>query len=165
MKKTILFTSLILTVLIASAQTDSLQPAYLRFPTPPPVRLLLTDSITYFTKQNLNNKKAVMYMLFNPDCEHCQKETEEILDNISKFKNIQIIMATFMPFNMMKEFYEKYNLSLYNNIVVGNDVNYFLPTFYKFTSLPYLAFYNKKHELISVFEGSLGVPKILAELE
>jgi hypothetical protein len=67
MKKTILFTNLILAVLFASAQTDSLQPAYLRFPTPPPVRLLLTDSVTYFTKQNLNNKKAVMYMLFNPD--------------------------------------------------------------------------------------------------
>ena len=106
-----------------------------------------------------------MYMLFNPDCEHCNKETEEILENISKFKNIQIIMATFMPFNMMKGFYEKFNLSQYSNIVVGNDVNYFLPTFYKIGNLPYLAFYNKKHELISVFEGALGVPKILAEFD
>ena len=106
-----------------------------------------------------------MYLLFNPDCDHCKKETEDILGNITKFKDIQIIMATFMPFNMMKEFYKTFNLSKYNNIVVGQDVNYFLPPFYKASYLPFLAFYNKKHELISVFQGSLAVPKILAEFD
>ena len=106
-----------------------------------------------------------MFMLFNPDCEHCNKETEEILENISRFKNIQIIMATSMPFNLMKEFHDKFNLSQYSNIIVGNDVNYFLPPFYKIGNLPFLAFYNKKHELISVFEGALSVTKILAEFD
>ena len=106
-----------------------------------------------------------MFMLFNPDCDHCKKETEEILENIRKFKNIQIIMATFMPFKMMKEFYEKFNLYQYDNIVVGQDVNFFLPSFYKVANLPFHAFYNKKHELISVFEGSMNVPKILAEFD
>lgn len=166
MKK--IFLSGLFFVLITSsfAQADSTyQPTYLRFPTPPPVRLLLTDSVTYFTKENLNKKSAIMFMLFNPDCDHCKKETEEILDNISKFKNIQIVMATFMPFDMMKDFYQKFNLANYNNIVVGKDVNNVLIPFYKIANLPFLAFYNKKHELISVFEGSLPIPKILAEFE
>jgi thioredoxin-related protein len=165
MKKILLIFSVLLTAAASIAQTDSTSlPTYKRFPTPPPVRLLLTDSASYFTKANLKNT-AVMIMLFNPDCEHCQKETEDILENIGRFKNIQIVMATFMPFMMMKEFYEKYNLSKYSNIVVGKDVNNILIPFYGVTTLPFLAFYNKKHELISVFEGSLGVTKILAEFD
>jgi hypothetical protein len=106
-----------------------------------------------------------MIMLFNPDCDHCKHETERIIDSIGMFKNIQIIMATFMDFDLMKGFYEKFDLSKYNNIVVGKDVNHVLVPFYKVTSLPFLAFYNKKHELISVFEGSLPVSKILAEFD
>ena len=166
MRKVFLSAIFFFSAFFAFTQADSThQPTYLRFPTPPPIRLLLTDSVTYFTKENLNKKTATMIMLFNPDCDHCKKETEEILDNISKFKNIQIIMATFMPFDMMKEFYQKFNLSNYNNIVVGKDVNHILVPFYKVSSLPFLAFYNKKHELISVFEGSMPIPKILAEFD
>lgn len=165
MNKIILSAFLIQIVSVAFPQADSTQAPYLRFPTPPPFRLLLTDSITYFTKENLNKRTATMFMLFNPDCEHCKKETEEILENITRFKNIQIIMATFMPFDMMKEFYETFSLSKYSNIVVGKDINHILVSFYKVSSLPFHAFYNKKHELISVFEGSLTVPKILAELD
>ena len=166
MKKYFLHIVFILSVSSAFAQTDSTnQPLYLRFPTPPPVTLLLTDSVTYFTKEKLTKKEAVMIMLFNPDCDHCKKETEELLDNISKFKNIQIVMATFMPFGKMKEFYENFSLYKYDNIIVGKDINFFLPTFYKVANLPFLAFYNKKHQLISVFEGSLPIPKILAEFD
>src|SRR6476620_8687554 len=101
MKKLFLSALFILNSVLGFTQTDSThQPPYLRFPTPPPIRLLLTDSVTYFTKENLNKKTSTIIMLFNPDCDHCKKETEEILENISKFKNIQIIMATFMPFDM-----------------------------------------------------------------
>ena len=106
-----------------------------------------------------------MFMLFNPDCDHCKHETERIVDSIDQFKNIQIIMATFMPFDMMKAFYEKFNLANYNNIVVGQDINHILIPFYKVSSIPFLAFYDKKHQLISVFEGSLPVSKILAEFD
>jgi thiol-disulfide isomerase/thioredoxin len=165
--KKFLFTSLfILLIASAFAQADSISlPPYQRFPTPPPVRLLLTDSVNYFTKEDLNKKTAVLYMLFNPDCDHCKKETEDILQNIDKFKNIQIIMATFMSFHMMKDFYDRFDLSKYENIVVGQDENYFLPPFYMARNLPFLALYNKKHELLTVFEGSHGVPEILAAFD
>ena len=168
MKKNILviIVCIILSASLVSAQVNTtIDPPYKRFPTFPPVKLLLTDSTTYFTKADLKKKSAVLLMLFNPDCDHCQKETEDILKNIDKFKKIRIVLATTMSFEMMKSFYTKYNLALYDNIVVGQDFQFFLPSFFIIRNLPFLAFYDKKNELISVFEGAPGVSKILAAFE
>lgn len=146
-------------------QNDSTKAPYLRFPSFPPVKLLMPDSASYFTKNDLSKKSAVMLMLFNPQCDHCQHKTEEIIKNIDRFKNIQIVMATSMPFKTMKEFMEKYKLAAYKNITVAQDTHYFLPSYYMIKNLPFLAFYNKKKELISVFEGAMPIEKALEELK
>ena len=148
------------------AQTDSLPDApYKRFPSVPPFKLLLTDSNTHFTKENLSKKKAVMIMLFSPDCDHCKHETEDIIKNIDAFKKVQIIMSTTMPFDKMLRFYNNYDLKRFDNIIMGKDENYLLPVFYDIRNLPFLAFYNKKKELISVFSGALSINKVIEELE
>ena len=104
-------------------------------------------------------------MLFNPQCSHCQHETEELIKNIDKFKNIQIVMTTSMLFDSMMTFREKYKLADYKNIVVAQDIHYSLISFFMIHSLPFLAFYDKKKELISVFEGGLQMEKILKEFD
>jgi thioredoxin-related protein len=167
MKK--LFLSIILASITLSGycQTDStqLQPPYKRFPTLPPLKLFLVDSSTYFTKNDFKRKSNVLLMLFSPDCDHCQHETEEIIKHIDQFKNIQIVMATMMSFDAMKSFYQKYELSNYKNIVVGQDQNFFLIPYYNARNLPFLAFYDNHGNLISVFEGSMPIEKVLAEFE
>lgn len=164
MKKQLLLAIITLGTLIASAQNDSTKlPAYKRFPTLPPVKLLLTDSVGHFSKENFAKREPVLIILFNPDCEHCQKETEKMLDSIDHFKNIQIVMATMMPFDKMIAFYKHYKLADYKNIVVGQDTQYFLPVFYMVSNLPYLALYNKKGELITTFEGAVPIHQIIEE--
>ena len=152
-----------------NAQKDSvaqLQPTYLRFPTVPPFKLILPgDNNGLYTKADLPKNKAVMMMVFSPECEHCQHEIEEILKNINDFKNIQIVMATMLPIEKVAGFVQKYDLKKYPNIIVGKDQAYMLPAYYNIRNLPFLAFYNKKQDLISVFEGNLGVPKILKEFK
>ena len=165
MKKNILLIILFISTLSSYCQNDSIQPPYKRFPALPPLKLLLTDSSTYFTKNDFKKKSDILLILFSPDCDHCQHETEEIINHIDKFKNVQIVMATVMPFNMMKSFYQKYELSKYTNIVVGRDEFFFLIPYYNIGNLPFLAFYNKKGNLISVFEGSMPVEKVWAEFE
>jgi thioredoxin-related protein len=147
-----------------SANTPA--PTYLRFPTVPPFKLILpSDNTSLYTKADLPKNKAVMMMIFSPDCEHCQHEIEEIIKNIADFKNIQIVMATMLPIEKVREFVTKYDLKRFSNIVVGKDQAYMLPSYYNIHNLPFLAFYNKKQNLISVFEGNLGVPKILKEFQ
>jgi len=153
-----LLSSLLLACIISFCQSeaDSTAP-YKRFPTVPPFQLLKVDSSSYFTKSDLKKNKPVLLILFNPDCEHCKHETEEIIKNIDQFKDIQIVMATMMPFDEMKSFYEKYDLKRFDNITVGQDIKYTLPVFYNIRFMPYLAMYNKKGNLLTTFEGSMKI--------
>jgi thioredoxin-related protein len=143
-----------------NAQTDSLQPPYKRFPTPPPFKLLMTDSSTFFTKADLKKKTPLFIMVFSPDCDHCKHETEELIKNIDRFKKIQILLTTWLPFDQMKKFYEEFQLSWFENITVAWDKSFFIAPFYGIQNLPFLAFYDKNGKLISGFQGSLPMDKV-----
>jgi thiol-disulfide isomerase/thioredoxin len=163
MKQLICAAAIVFIGLYAHSQATEPDPPYLRFPTVPPVKLLMVDSATYFSKEKLKKNQPVLYIVFNPQCEHCQHETKEITANIDKFKKIQIIMATPETYDKMKAFYEEYKLKNYPNITMGRDEHFTLPSFFSIRNLPYLAFYDKNQKLISVHEGTYGVPKILEE--
>ena len=99
-------------------------------------------------------------MVFSPDCDHCKHETEELIKNIDKFKKIQILLTTWLPFDQMKKFYEEFQLSRFENITVAWDKSFFFAPFYALKNLPFLAFYDKNGKLISVFEGNLPMDKV-----
>ena len=63
----------------------------------------------------------------------------------------------------MIAFREKYHLANYKNIIIGQDDKFMLPSFFMINQLPFLAFYNRKHELIDTFEGSLPIEKVIAK--
>lgn len=159
MKSLYLLILLALVCNVAAAQAE--QPPYQQTKSLPVVKLLSADSTGWELKAKHNRKKPVMIVVFSPECEHCQHETEELIKNIGRLKHIQIIMATPLPLNEMKAFIKDYNLSKYKNILVGRDYAYVLPVFFGIKNLPYHAFYNKAGQLISGFEGSMSVDKIL----
>jgi thiol-disulfide isomerase/thioredoxin len=144
-----------------SQRDSTLAPPYKRFPTIPPLRLLKVDSTTYFTKNDLKRNEPVLIILFNPDCDHCKHEIEGILNDIDEFKGIQILLTTMMPFDLMKSFYEKYDLQKFDNIVVGRDFQYILPSFYQIRFMPYLAMYDKKGNLLTTFEGTMKIQDLV----
>jgi thioredoxin-related protein len=148
---------------ILSAQSDSANlPAFRKFPTIPPFKILETDSVTFFSKADLKKNKPVLIILFSPDCDHCKHETEELIKHMDDFKQVQIVMATTMPFAKMKEFYANYKLASFKNIKVGHDTQYLLPVFYQIGSLPYLAMYDKNGNLINTFEGTMKMEELAA---
>jgi thiol-disulfide isomerase/thioredoxin len=162
MKRSILLCGLILLGFISFSQQDSTQlPPYRRFPTVPPFKLLKIDSTSYFTKNDLKKNKPVLIILFNPDCDHCKHEIEAILKDMDELKNVQIVLSTMMPFSLMKSFYEKYALEGYENITVGQDFQYLLPTFYQIHFMPYLAMYDKKGNLLTTFEGTMKIEDLV----
>jgi thioredoxin-related protein len=147
------------------AQVDSITPPYKRFPSLPPVQLLLSDSTTLYTKKDIPGNKQVLVMIFSPDCSHCQHETEEILAHKEQLKNVQILMVTFHPLWQMNEFVSHYKLKDQPNIIVGKDIYLLLPGFYALHNLPYHALYDKKGELLKVFEGSMDFEKIIESFQ
>lgn len=165
MKKLLTILTLFTTISAAAQNQTQPQPYYLRFPTVPAFRILLTDSTTWFAKEHLPHKKPVLIMVFSPECDHCKHETEQMLAHIDDFKKIEIVMATTLPFEEMKTFYDNYDLQRFKNIRVGRDVNYLLPVFYNISSMPFMAFYDKKGNLIDVAHGSLPVEQVLKKFE
>jgi thioredoxin-related protein len=151
----------ICSVLLLQAQVDTITPPYKRFPTVPPLQLLLGDSTTKFTKDNIPRKKPVLIMLFSPDCNHCQRTAEELWQHQKEMKDIVIVMSTLHSISQMNAFVREYRLDEIKNIVTGKDVHYILPSFYGIKNLPYLAMYDRKGKLIMGFEGSMPVIKIL----
>lgn len=144
----------------AFAQTQP-DPPYKRFPTVPPLKLLLVDSSTIFTDKDLKKNTPLFFILFSPDCEHCQKETEELIQRMDDFKKIQIVMASFMTVDKLKPFYETYKLDRFPNITLGYDTQRMLATYYRISSTPFLAFYDKKGNLIDGVQGALPLSKVL----
>jgi thiol-disulfide isomerase/thioredoxin len=136
----------------SSASVDA---PYLRFPTIPPFKLLKVDSTGYYSKEDLKKNKYTLIMFFSPTCDHCKHQTQDILSDNQDFKDVEIVMATYQPFEEMKEFYSYYRIADHPNIKLGRDEKYTLPSFYKnMQSLPYLALYDKKGNLITTFQGN-----------
>jgi thiol-disulfide isomerase/thioredoxin len=137
------------------------QAPFQRFPTIPPFRLLKLDSSSYLTKEDVKKGRRTIIMFFSPDCEHCKHQTENILADFKDFKDIQIVMATYQPFEEMKEFNAHYRMFEHPNVMMGRDEKFFLPPFYKIRNLPYLALYDKKGNLVTTFEGTQKTETIL----
>jgi hypothetical protein len=144
-----------------AAQAQSDEVPYKRFPNVPPFELLNLDSTTWFKKADLQKNQPLLLMVFNPECDHCQHQVEQMLLDIESFKNIEIVFATPEDFSKMKAFNERYNLSKYSNIHVGRDTKFFLPPFYRMRNLPYLALYNRKGDLITTFDGNATTAQLL----
>lgn len=161
MKKWILTIVPVLLVLITVAQVDTAYP-FKRFPTVPPISLLQADS-SMLTKDQLK-KGPVLLMYFSPSCDHCQHQMTDMLKRKEDFKHIQLVLATYQPFEEMVEFIHTYELAKYPNIKVGRDEKFVLPPFYHIQSLPYLALYDKKGALVTTWQGNVPVDTVLKAL-
>ena len=154
-------------VFIVQAQTpnNAPEPPYLKNPGIPPFKLLEVDSVHFFTKDNLKKNHKVLIIFFSPECDHCKHQMKDILADFDKFKDIQIVMATYQPFDEMKTFYEYFRIGDHPNILIGRDEKFMLPPYYRMQSLPCLALYDKKGQFLKKFEGNQKVDTILLAYE
>ena len=155
-----------LSVSLLSAQENvKPEPPYRQFPTVPPFKFLLTDSTTVYTKEDLPARKSVLLMLFSPECDHCRHQIDSILARVDEFKNVQIVLATVLPFDRLRNFYTEYQLQKYPNIVAGRDFQFFLPSFFETHSLPTMGLYDRKKQLIEVVDVSMPVQQLLEKFK
>jgi hypothetical protein len=64
-------------------------------------------------------------------------------------------------FSDVNDFIRKYHVDQLKHVVVGRDITYFMPSFYSIRNFPYLAMYNRQGNLITTFEGGMGMDKIV----
>ena len=157
--KQLLFSCLVLLLAgPAFSQDDSTQAIYQQYPEIPQFTINQAADSTNFTRDDLRKHKPVVFMIFSPECEHCQHETEKIIDNIAQFrdKDIQLVMVTYLPYDEMVAFYKKYKIADYPEIKMGRDGKFFFPVFFKVRNLPSFYVYDKKGKFVKRFEGSVN---------
>ena len=164
MKKIFLLPALLFFGFSLFSQEDSTAPVYQRFPTIPQFTVYKAPDSTAFSRDDLQKRKPVVFMVFSPDCEHCQHETELLLADIKKFKGAQIVMVTYLPYDEMMAFYKHYDLAKYSEITVARDTKFFFPVFFKVRNLPSIYVYDKKGNFRKNFEGSINPDLIVDEL-
>jgi thioredoxin-related protein len=151
-------------VKISAAQTATTPtPTFSSLPLPAFGITRVPDSST-FTRADLEKNKETIIMIFSPDCEHCQRETDSLVAHIDLFKDVQIVMASPLDFNNIKKFYYNYHIANYPCITMGRDGTYALGTFYKVHNFPSIYVYDKDGNFKAVFEGSYPVQKVAAAL-
>ena len=163
MKKIILYIAFLVVGKFSFAQADT-SLLYIKYPDLPPFTITKVPDSSKFTKVQLQKKKAVIIMLFSPDCEHCQIEVKEFIQNINLFKNVQLVLISHLDYRFLKTFYKDYNIAKYKNITVGKETSYFLGNFYKVKFLPAIFLYNKNGQFVKAFDGSVPVTLIAKSL-
>lgn len=160
MKKWIFFIAASLCIQFSVAQGPSVAEKRKLFPT---LQLLQVDSSTLTS--GMLKRQPTLIMYFSPTCDHCQHQMDDMLAQAKALKHIQVVLATYQPFDEMVTFYHKYQLAKHSNYRLGRDVNFILPPFYDIRNLPFLALYNKEGKLITSFEGNVKVDKLIKAFE
>lgn len=127
----------------------------------PAFNLMEVDSTTIFNTKDIPSGNPVILMYFSPECEHCQKMTEALLQNMDSLKNVQFVMLTSLPFNLMKTFYEYYKIANYKNITMGRDYDFFFSRHFGSNYVPYLAVYDRNKKLLKVYDGGTKVSTLI----
>jgi thiol-disulfide isomerase/thioredoxin len=160
MKKLLLVLSLSLICYFGYSQTSATNnatPAFISNPTIPAFTLYQAPDSTVFTNQDLEKKKPTLIMIFSPDCGHCQHATTLLLQNISHFKGVQILMTTWLPYSEMVAFYKNYKIADYPQITMGWDKKDFFLPYYHVASYPGMVVYDKKGKYVKSFSGDVNM--------
>ena len=124
----------------------------------PDMIITLTDNSTHNVK-DLTGKNVIV--LFQPDCDHCQREAVDFQKNINAFESCAIYFITAAPMDEIKEFSTKYNLNGHPNVHFGftpapNILNTYGPI-----SAPSIYIYSDEHKLVKQFNGEIPVNEVM----
>src|SRR4051812_16932959 len=154
MKKLILLFSLIIVATFAKAQQN--------IETKLPLvnySIVKADS-SIATPANLNKRKPVMVIYFEPSCTHCEHLMGELRPKMNQLKNIQVVMITYTkteyPYlKLLRDFNKKYNLAKYPNFTVGTEYtpkqDYPVMHYYTIYTTPFIVIYDTKGKVVKSF--------------
>lgn len=113
----------------------------------PAIDILLPDSITHLTINNVKTTKPVILFSFEPWCPYCKAQTKSIISNIESLKEIDFYFITNSTMPGLKEFYSRFELQKYPNIKAGIDYNYSFTRYFKTRKIPVMAIYDTEKNL------------------
>lgn len=159
-----LFTLLIVFSSLAGfSQTDDRAP-FLKTKQLP--EFTLTDiDFKDFNQNTLSRTRSTIIMLFNPECDHCQQQLELLIATPQVAKTAQVVLSSAESQEINREFYKKYHLEKYPFIRLGKEYGYFFGGYYRPSTIPFIAIYNPKRQLVFYNHGVASKAQLLNALD
>ena len=107
--------------------------------------------------------KTILFF-FQPDCDHCQRETVQIRENLSAFRDYKVYFITNYPQEQLAKFAQEYKLAFEPNFVfaqatIGDILNTVGPM-----ESPGMFIYSEEGRLVKAFKGETPISEILPAL-
>jgi len=104
---------------------------------------------------------ASILILFNTDCDHCQREAKEIAEKSDAFKNYELLFIAADSVHHIENFAKTYNLKDKPNIKFGQAE--FQDVFVNFGSIPTPAIYvySRERKFVKSFLGETPVEEVI----
>lgn len=131
----------------------------------PAIAIQLLDSTSIFQTKNIGKSKPVVFLLFNTTCEHCQKETRDLVKYKEELNKVNLIMISSEEITRIRSFYQQYSLSQIKGLVIGRDSLFAGTRLFMNESFPFCAVYSKKHLFLKSFERNFTTDSIFKVLK
>ncbi len=124
----------------------------------PAMPITLLDNTTIQTKSITGN---FILILFQPDCDHCQREAQEFQKNLAAFDNYILYFVSSATIAETEAFARQYGLSEHANVKFGvTSVENILNNFGAI-SAPSMYIYNGSGKLVKKFNGETDIQQIV----
>jgi hypothetical protein len=128
----------------------------------PDMKLTKLDGST-FNAQSLIGSKIV-FILFQPDCEHCQNEAKQIAGRLDKFSGYTLYFISSASLKDIENFSIDYKLSGWPNINFAKTEVQSIIDSYGPIPAPSIFIYSEKGERVNSFEGEMEIDVVLKYL-
>lgn len=114
-----------------------------------------------FSARNLKGKNIII--MFQPDCDHCQREAKQIGENINAFKDYQLYFVSSATREELQKFASEYILDKFSNVHFGStSVNDVINTYGQIET-PSIYIYDDR-KLVQKFNGEVEISEVIKHL-
>ncbi len=135
-------------------------------PVAPPTNDLPQMTLTTSDKSTVNVRNLtgkVMLILFQPDCDHCQREAQEIRQHLDKFSQYALYFISADQMSAIEQFGKTYDLLGHTNVkFAATTVESVLGNFGPISAPSVYIYVDQK--LVKKFNGEVGIDLILQAL-
>ena len=87
------------------------------------------------TNENLDLNRSTMIMMFDPYCDHCDKQAEMIVEAQDQFQDVQFVFVTIEPeIEPIKDFQKRhYGESSLEHVIFLQDKDFVFETYFGYT--------------------------------
>ncbi|AUD04906.1 peroxiredoxin family protein [Spirosoma pollinicola] len=115
------------------------------------------------SQADFQNKPAVL-LYFNSDCDHCQREADELRQQANKLDSAQVLMLSSEPVAVLQAFARAHKLNTVSTLQVAHIDRKTAYETFGFAAVPDLLIYHADGSLAKRFRGETSVDAIKRHL-